>query len=495
MKKIISKENVVYFTLAIICSFIIFIPWLFKVHYTIDDYTIGYYGYQYYATKWSLNDGRVVMYLLIMIASIFNTPIDGFIIINELIGIIISCISVVFLIYTIYQHKTMKDIKSKILIFLICYFTIFNFMFIDCMYYIECSVMALSILCYMIAAKVLVENKKHSFMKSFLILLIAFFSYQGTLCVFFTFMFLLSSINSGIKSKVLFKNFGKCCILSILTLSINMGFVHIVGKIMNLQQTRLSGFQKFYQNIDYIIKKTSDILIRSCNQYPSGLFLVLLTFLSIIFFVAAYQNKDDNKKLIRYVILILIGIASTSIFFVVTKSSFECGRMRITIGSLIGYIFIYIYLLTNIFEKKTWHQYACIFILLIYIMNTIYSYEKIMVEQLKVNMLEKEEASQIVDYIQHYEETTGNKVSYLVEVKSFHQYNKSFYPAIKTHIPSMNASGLRHYDKTYSTISFYTTKRLKLVNKAVDTHLFSEQYLEYAYECIGDTLYIAIYKV
>ena len=93
MKKINKKDFITYIIIFVITC-IIFIPFLIG-HYATDTYNIINRGYEEYAIKYSLNDGRPVMCLISLIAEKINMPIQAYIIILTAIALFVSCISVI----------------------------------------------------------------------------------------------------------------------------------------------------------------------------------------------------------------------------------------------------------------------------------------------------------------------------------------------------------------------------------------------------------------
>lgn len=73
-------------------------------------------------------------------------------------------------------------------------------MFLENMQYAECFVMSVSILIYIIAAKILIERKKNYLIKTYLLIIMGIFFYQGTLPVFVVMTTLLSLITTNIKT-------------------------------------------------------------------------------------------------------------------------------------------------------------------------------------------------------------------------------------------------------------------------------------------------------
>ena len=116
-----------------------------------------------------------------------------------------------------------------------------------------------------------------------------------------------------------------------------------------------------------------------------------------------------------------------------------------------------------------------------------------MIEQRKVNMLEEKEAREIYEYVKKYENEKKISVKKFVEIIDLSNYSKCYYSQVKTRVNSMNASGIRHYKISYSTIKFYTGIELEYEKSVMNGTINVND--EKGYECIGDTLFVKVYRV
>lgn len=158
MKQIAKyKKDIIIYIIIFIVSLVIFIPFL-KTHYSTDSYYLANKGYINYVINNSLKDGRVFMSLIGYIAHLFSLPINTYIITLTILALFTSCLTIMTLKNIVLKYKKTKRNIVEVLVTIICYFTIFNFMFIENMLFVECFVMSLSILFYMLAAKILVNK-------------------------------------------------------------------------------------------------------------------------------------------------------------------------------------------------------------------------------------------------------------------------------------------------------------------------------------------------
>ena len=195
----ITKNDIIIFAIIFIITLIVFNGFL-TMHYATDTYNIINRGYEAYAIYYSLNDGRPIMSIITLLANIIHMPINTYIILLTFLAILVSCISVILLKKIISNYKKTISIWNEILLTIICYVTIFNFMFLENMQFAECFVMSVSILIYIIAANILIERKKNYLIKTYLLIIIGIFFYQGTLSVLVVMTTVLSLITTNIKT-------------------------------------------------------------------------------------------------------------------------------------------------------------------------------------------------------------------------------------------------------------------------------------------------------
>jgi len=179
----ISKKDLISFGIIFLLTLLIFCNFL-SMHYATDTYNIMNVGYKKYAINWSLNDGRIFMCLIGLFANAINMSIESFVIITLFVALFTSCIAVIILKNIILKYKYTENRYLEGIALTISYFTIFNFMYLENLYFVEAIVMAISLLLYIISADILVERKKYYLIKSILLTILAIFMYQGMVRIF-----------------------------------------------------------------------------------------------------------------------------------------------------------------------------------------------------------------------------------------------------------------------------------------------------------------------
>lgn len=401
-----KKRNLIIYLILILITIIMCFPYLTE-HYSSDDYTIIGYGYYKYGIEKFLNNGRVFSSVITLLAGYWNLPIKVFIQGLFYIGILISCLCVIKIKNIITKIKPEKNLKETVLVLGISYCIIFNFMYLENMYFAEIPIMALGILLFIKSSEKLVESK---YLKSLAYLIIGELCYQGTINFFITFTFLLLIIkNKGIDKEVIKKVIisGLFCLISV---GINLIQIKICGKIFGLEQSRLGGIQKIPGNIIYIMLHIGNVLTDTCDFFPKYGFLIFLLILYITTFIYDLVKIKEYSNSFNLLLISIVAIFSSVAINIVSLSSFGLGRMVFSIGALIGLIFMYLYCSTNIFGESKIFKYFLLFALSIYIVMNFLNYTLQMYCNKKANEMDKEEALQVNEYILEYEKNNNIEV-------------------------------------------------------------------------------------
>ena len=160
-----NNYNKVLFVSLCVFSSIVYIQFIIG-HYATDTYNIAYVGYDTYMKNWYLTDGRIFSAMFLFIMKIFNLSVENANTISLLFAIVITNISVMKIFNWTEKYVQIKNIKEKIILLIICYVIFWNFTYIENMYFLESSIMALSVLFYTMSAISLVEKNKYSFLKA-----------------------------------------------------------------------------------------------------------------------------------------------------------------------------------------------------------------------------------------------------------------------------------------------------------------------------------------
>lgn len=493
MKKINKKDLIIYI-ITFIITCIIFLPFL-TGHYASDSYNIYNIGYHDYATKYSLNDGRIFMSILGLIASKINISIDTYIFITLFLALLISNVTVIILNKIIKKYKEPKNIFQEIIVIIISYITVFNFMYLENMYFVECIVMAASVLLFIISANILVEKNKKYFIKSLLLTITGVMFYQGTIGMFFAFAFLFTILKNKNNIKQIIIDFLQSGIIAGIAVLVDLLIVKIVGNILDMDQSRYGSLSNIPKNIVYIISTLPTIMKKNCGLFPENALFIFLSLLTIIVIIYQAKNiKKEDNTIFKYLAILFITIASSCIIHLTTLASFNTGRLENSLGALAGIIFIFLYVETDLLENKGKLSKIALITLMTFTIINIFNYENIILQHKKVNSLEKEEVQKLDEYISQYEEDTGIKVTKITKIPVYRNMSKGYFTHIKNKSVLAHNS-MRVYWASDGIINLYTKRNLETVKitKEEKEYYNENQDKHRGYECIGDTLYVNTY--
>ena len=494
MKKLIlnNKKEIINFIIAFSITVIIFIPFLQK-HYATDSYNISSIGYKEYAIKYSLNDGRVFMAFIGYIADLLKIPLDIYIISLTIMALFVSCISVIVLKDWILKIKNNAKISSEIFALIASYFTVFNFMYIENMIFVECFVMALSILFYILAAKLIISKNKSYLVKATVLTILGLFCYQGTISIYLVILLVFSLLKNE-KYDECIKNLIIGVLILLFGIILQFIAINFSGKIFNMQQERLSKFYDIVINIKYSIYYLGNILINTGYVYTKYLFLFFLSIIEILIIFKIYKEKLNKKILINTLLIILFCFFSGIAISFISTTGFWSARIRFSIGATIGLLMIYLYCKTDIVFNYKKINILIISIYIIYALSIITNYISIMNNTLKVNLQDKLQAIEIRNYIEKYEEENNINVNKLA---IFHgKFNeKAFYKNLKYHGSAMSWSAVRTQWSIKGIIEMYSNKIFIMTepNKGELEYYLNNVDRSIDYMCIKDTLYIGCY--
>lgn len=484
------KKNIIIYLCIVLIASMMFFPF-FTMHYSTDTYRLIEMGYERYSIEYSLNDGRIFMYIIGQLADKMNININAYVVILTVLAIIISCICIIKLIGIMTKYKKKDGI---IITSLIAYVTIMNFMYLENLYFTECIVMSISILLFILAAEYL--NEKENIIKVIILVLLGIFCYQGTINVFITFYFVFALIKNKKLNKEIIKNMIIVMLIALFCIAINMLQIKICGKIYGLEQTRTGSISEIFANIIYIIANIYKILTYSSELFPKYLFLTFL--ISILIITAILDKKENNKfsNTINILLITFVAIISSVIINIVSLSSFGLGRMVFSVGALIGLIFMYLYCTTTIFEKQTNYKYVIITILIIYVIMNILNTLNILISHKKANELDKKETLKVNEYMLEYEQNNNIEIKNIAITYDKNVtwcYNELKHKSLYTH------RALMIWWCNVDTINYYTGRNLQKVQmkpEMYDTYFKDKDWNKLEKEQFvfeGDTMYYCVY--
>lgn len=422
---------------------------------------------------------------------LLDIPIKTFVIISTIIAIFISCLSVMNLRKLMLKNKEAKSLFSEFLVVAIAFCAIFNFMYIENLYFAEAAIMALAVYLSIIAAEKLLISDTKNIVKSLIYLLFAIFCYNGVISVYVATVLLLLVIGNEKKFKKNIKIILNACAFCIVAIILNFIQIKIVCNYLNLTQNRINGLETMANNFAYILLNWWKVLIDTAGLFPKYLFIIFLG----LFFVIYYFTKNEEKSLDWKILFLgLLSIASSFAIYLCTLSSFGSGRLHTNIGMLIGYLFIIIYIKTNILEEKKVTSYCMKILIILYLIINIINILDITKNHQEVNEIEKLKAYEIAEYIENYELENNIEVKYIVMKYVSGQNEKAFYKRQTT----ANCIGIYDEPSFDGLINLYSGRNLQRVAL---TEYMNKKFIEQTegkqvtVQCIGNVLVCVVYIV
>ena len=488
--KYINKKDVISFFVVLFITCIIFIP-LLMGHYSTDTYRLIDMGYKEYAIQYSLNDGRIFMCIIGLIADALSVNIMCYVIVLTFISIVVSCISIIEVKKIIDKNNK----KGKLLLPLfISYIIIMNFMYIEDFYFTECIVMAMSLLLFIKAADWL--NNDVNVFKVSLLVVLGVFCYQGTINFFITFTIVLALIKEKELNKSVLKKLLIALIISFVGILINMIQIKICGRLLNINQERTGSLKDIPKNIVFIIVNIDKILIESSQLFPKCVFLI---FLILVMFMILFYNKHykanylDTKNIL---IIIFTAIISSVLINIFSLSSYALGRMVFSVGALIGVIYMYLYCNTTILDNENVLKKIVASILILYSIVNLVNIEKMLIQHRIANELDKYETLKINEYIEKYEKESGIKVTKMAQCRDKDvtwTYNELSNISLFTH------RALMIWWCNVETVNYYTNRNLERIK--MNEEIYEKNFKNKNWDKLeeeqfifnNDTLYYCIY--
>ena len=408
MRKI-NKKIIVLFIITLLISIVSYINYL-PEYYSMDTNKIIKDGYLEYGTMYALQDGRIFSFVIFYISEIIDISIINLIQILFTCAIIISSISVLKLYKIINKCKNPSNNKIKVLIYLVVYCYIFNFMYIDSLEFAEGWIMAFSILFYIISAeKIILKNQN---LKGIIYCFIGMLFYQGTLNMYITTAILFLLIAPKQSKKETIKKLAITGITTVFVLGIDFLIVDIIkSNVTVLQQERLHW--DFIENFRTLKKHAPNLIINSLKIFPKYLQMSLIFIILVLIFIKNIQHKKPLNIIIP-ICLVLIGYLTSLGQSILTPTMLTSinGRIFISTGILISAILIYGYIKTDIFESKYIGKIIAILVISYFginMINTIYVTGKLK----EGNNIDRKISYEIQQVIEQYEEETNIEIKYI----------------------------------------------------------------------------------
>ena len=447
-QKLNSKKEIIIYTIIAI----IFFGRLYNLEYATDTYEVFNFSGKEIFYQFASN-GRFITALIGVFIKQFNIS-------EELIYLgsyILASLCIILSQYKLYQIIK-KDVKNRFWQVIIPIIIIINPFLIELFLFIEKGIMVFSILASIYAIQNIIkyfENKnKKNLIYSFIFMIIANFSYQGTVGIFVSI-----AVIYILKYSKNIKQFITNNLITVLIYGIPALIDYIIVKFL-YSASRINGEINIIESLQKIYENTIQMIIETYNILPKYLYISIIVF---TFWILCYKIcKEKHKKLLEilkiiYIIVVIIGISILPQFLQQTSQIWFVPRSTYSFASLYGILLLYLFAKFDL-GKGLQTIFAVLSILLL--MFELYKFQIIEIDRYKVNYLDYQISRQIVEMIDEYETYTNIEIKKIAicEDKSLKYTHNNIFATKDINIKSYFADW-----STKAIIEYYTGKELEQI--------------------------------
>lgn len=401
MKKILNNKKIWIF-LGIT---LIFFGSMTKVEYTSDSYL-------FFNETWDkpfyhfLGLGRFLSGFLWL--SLCKTNFNVMYVVSYTISIIVTILCLYKL-----DELLKRDIKNELISCIISVLIVINPFSLELMLFYEKSILMLSVLFNILAIKKLdkafASNKKKDYVLVFIYMILAYFSYQGTVALFLSLgVIYILKYSKNIKDFII-KN-------------IQVGLLYAIPAIINyipikfiFKTSRMEGTLTISEKIIMIYNSLKAIILKTSDVFPKYFFLGICGIASIMLIVKIIKSKNTNSKkavyILGFIYIILANIISTSAPQVLQNWVSIVPRNAYSIGAVVGIIFTY---LCMNFEISDILKNIIIAVSMFFLGAQLISFNDIIIGHYQTNIVDKNIVEQIRDKVYEYENEKNTTVKHMV---------------------------------------------------------------------------------
>ena len=433
------KDKKLYLFLGVV---VLFFGFLYRINFSVDTYLL-FASPNYSYVREYLGAGRIFTWLLFYVMGLIKIPHIVMYLVSYILGIVLLTIA-------IYELNKILDkyIDNKFLSILISISILINPFIIELWLFIESGIMMLSILgcveAFKYFDKYLEKKNKKNLLYSFIWMLVAAFSYQGTLA-----LFIALSIFSVLYRSKKFTDF--------IVNNVIMGLIYGLPTLGNyilirlFSNNRVGGSFNISNTISNIIHSTK-IIIGGFGLVFRGAITILLV--ASITLVIYYILKSKSKKKgisILSVIYIILMIYIFTILPIIPQTGERIAvypRTCYAFFSMIGVLFL--------FANKKANYKGFMLILLVLLGMEFLSFTRIEGNRYRVNQLDREIILEIEDKVKEYEKDTGITVSKLAIYNL--KDSAKFYDRLDDRL---NVSAIKERPSGLAAYTFFARRRLE----------------------------------
>lgn len=460
----ILKDKKLYLFLLIT---LLFFGIFFRMEYATDTYSVFMLSDEININHF-MKCGRLVTAAWWGIMSLFNFSENIIYILSAIIAILAMTIS---------QYKLFniikRDIKSTTIAVLIPILIILNIFSIELFLFIEKGILVLSVLFSILAFENLIkyfEGNKKNILFAIIFMLLATFSYQGTVA-----LFIALSIVYILKYSKNFKEFIKYNFLTALCYGIPAILNFVMVKFI-FDNARTTGSIDIIRSINKVASGTWNMLINTSRIMPKYIFitLVLLVILLILYkiFTKKVQTKDELLNVLKLLYIIAGTVIVTVLPYIMqsTNSIWIVPRSAFTIASLAGILLLFLFINfdINIIQEK-----IILVIGIIFLLIQFARFQDISIDRYILNYMDKEVSMQIKELMIDYEKETGTNIENIAiyyDKNSSYTYNGLFVSG------DINTKGYVPDWCVDKVLQYYVKPELNVVNKDSEIEAYFKEY-------------------
>lgn len=422
IKQLFKNSKLYIFLLITLVFFGIFS----KLEFATDTYCVFATATRQYCEHF-LYSGRFISATCLAVAEILNFGPIAIYTTSYLLAII-STVASLYILNSVIK----KDIKNEVMSILVSTLIVINSFSIELYLFLEKGILMLSVLFNILAfysfTKYLEGNKKQLIL-TFIYMLLANFSYQGTVGLFVG-LAVIYIIKHSEKIGAFIKNniIAACC----------YGIPALVNYLIvkfAFDNSRVSAGIDIVESVKLILKYTKEMLQYTFNILPEYFFIIVLGILAIICLVTILTKNVGKKKKIILVlqsIYVVLAIYIAAVFPQIMQSTTSIGfapRNTYVFASIIGILVLFIFMIIEEDSIKILKN-IILMIIVVFICVQYLAFTNIERNRYILNYIDYYNVLQIKEKVTKYEEETGNIIK---KVSTYKQNgNQVSYPELWT---------------------------------------------------------------
>lgn len=422
MKKIkqLLKDNKLYIFILIT---LIFFGMFSKLEFATDTYCVFATPTNQYCQHF-LYSGRFISAICLAMVRLLNFGSIAIYTVSYILAIMCTIASLYIL-----NNVIKKDIKNETISMLISILIVINAFSIELYLFLEKGILMLSVLFNILAfysfTKYL-EGRKKQIILTFIYMLIANFSYQGTVGLFVG-LVVVYIIKHSEKIWTFIKNnlIAGCCY------GIPALVNYLIVKFV-FNNTRVSTKIDIMESISLILKYTREMIQYTFNILPKYFFIIILVIVAVICLITILTKKLGNKKkviLILQGMYIVVAVYIATVFPQIMQGTSSIGfapRNTYVFASIIGILLLFIFIIKENNTKIM--EYSILIITIIFLSVQYLSFTNIERNRYILNYMDYYNVLQIKDIVEKYEKETGNIITKVSVYKQ--NGNQGSYPEL-----------------------------------------------------------------